>query len=320
MFLKKHLLKSKKLCLLTLSGYNNVGQEMMISGFLNEIKNLNLNINIFANSNNPNKSKNLHPEIFFIKSGSLSFVYNLFFSDTVIFLGDEITTSNLDKYYNWPKSLFEGKFRIFMYFLSILLKKKCFFYKVGLYSIPKHYPIKILSYVINNSSKIYVRDLVTRNLISTFLFDKNHKKLILSNDLSESINFSKYNHNIKKARILGVALSHIKSKKSLHNISLIIKKEAHKYSKIVFFIFSKHPILREENDIYATKKLISSINLNDLIFEIFYSSNYRDYFKKMNEVDKFISMRYHGIKLSQLLNKNYIILGNSPKIKSFLSK
>jgi len=300
------IIKNKRvITLLTTSGYNNIGQEATTTSIIKEIKRINPQIIILANSNKPKKTRLLNKNIkkvFFFKTFVSPII--LFIPKTIIFGGDEITSSDYDKYYNNFFQYFQGKFRIIFTYISSFLNKDIILYKIGIYNQQKNFPVFMLKRVINKSKMIIARDKYSKNYLERLT----KRKVLLSKDAVYSLK-SKVNR-IKRGKV-GLILKRTDNELIEKKIISIINTEKRK-GKVFFIIFSNH-YNGYENDFKYTLELIKKMKLKD--YEIIKEKDYKKMFIKMNEFKKIFSMRYHGCIFSEILGINFIAIPTNKKIK-----
>lgn len=173
---------SERIVILVESGFGNLGQEAVVAGILNEIRDINPDTEITFNSNDPRASEEIHLQNHgsgienkkrntrFVKSGSLRIMWEIIRSDCVIIGGDEISSESLDKYYRNVFSYFQGKFRIYSGFFADLMKKDIVIYKIGFYSMQRSFPKKIFLGLMRHAKYISVRDEASKR----FILDKSN--------------------------------------------------------------------------------------------------------------------------------------------------
>ena len=303
MDLYNFLKNEKKVILLSETGYNNIGQETMLSELSDQISLINNSIKIISNSFDPKTSCKIHPKIKFYCNFSIIFFIHALFSKYILIAGDEISTNRLDKYYN-GLNYFQGKYRVIVAFISALMNKKIIFYKIGLYSLTSGYPITLLKFVFKKSQKIYVRDESSKQFIMSFC--KNIDVITLK-DPGYSLNFEKR----KKTNKFGIALRPSHNTSSINSIKFFLKKITLNRN-VVFLIFSKHPKLRQENDFNYIIELLKKENIKNQ--EIFYTDDPKEMKSVVSSLTFLLTQRYHGAVFADSTGVEFSVLPDVDKI------
>jgi polysaccharide pyruvyl transferase WcaK-like protein len=309
------LRNKKRIVLITSSGYKNIGQEAVVNQVIREIKEMNPQLEIISTSYEPRYSYKVHKfkNVKFYSNTSIVFLSYLLFVRWVIIAGDEINSKRLDKYYTRLLDYFQGKYKLFISFFSVLLGKKVIFYKIGICSFQKNFPQKILLYTMRKSKLIVVRD-------------KKSKELLESLGVLKTIKIIRdpgYDLSVKKLpslnqNTIGLSLSdpldEDKEKILLNFLRRLIKmKQGHYF---YFFIFGNHPLIKEENDLLFTRKIISKIG-RVFHYKIIQHQNPIIIKSKINQMDFFISMRLHGAIFAHSLNVPFVLIVNKDKMRHY---
>ena len=282
-----------------------MGQEATTTAILNNIKEINPKIIILANSNKPKETKLLNKgikKVYFFKTVISPIV--LFIPKTIIFGGDEITSSEYNNYYNKFFQYFQTKFRIIFAYISTFLNKNIILYKIGIYDQQRNFPTFMLKRVLEKSKIIIARDKYSKNYLERLT----RKQVLLSKDAVYSLKIK--GNKIKKNKI-GLILKRTNNAMIEKHIIQIINTEKQK-RKIVFIIFSNHRN-KYENDFRYTLNIIKKTKLKS--YEIINEGDYKKLFIKMSEFKKIFSMRYHGCVFSEILGIDFIAIPASKKIK-----
>ncbi len=315
------LFNSKRLLLITTSGYRNIGQEAIVYQTIKEVLEKKSCKRIILTSLSPSTSNKIHlfDNVSFVKPISFYFLYSFIITKQVIVVGDEITSDRLDNYYKSFFNFFEGKFKLFVSLFSILSMKKLFFYKIGIYSFQKNFPKKLFRYVLNNSEIISVRDTFSKKVLDSLNL---RKEIMVLKDPGYDLNIKRPKF-IKKPqkKVIGLALYDPLNKKKEDLLILFLEKliRLNKDQFFEFYVFSKHPYLKEENDLLFIKKILKSLNVS-FSKKIFFTENPVLMKEEISKASFVISMRLHPAIFADSLKIPFLVIATTKKTTHFFNK
>ncbi|AJF61551.1 TPA: polysaccharide pyruvyl transferase family protein [Candidatus Woesearchaeota archaeon] len=305
---------SRKVLLITSSGYMNLGGEAVVHKIITEVQSANPKSRLRATSSNPGHSEKLHKfeNIKFINSLSVKLVSNLLLADTIVIAGDEITSARLNQLYPGVLSYLQGKFRIFAAALGVFLGKKVIFYKIGLYSFQNNFPKGALNYALENSVLIVARDNETKKQLRLFGC---RKEIQAGRDPGYDVEYRKQ----KGTRGMGLILSNPLNDRKEQKLTQFLKSlsDKKKKRKLCFFVFCRHPEKEAENDLTFVNKIVSKLGLKKKDYEIFVSDEPARVKSKMSSMSFIITSRYHGAVFADSTKVPFIALPVSNKLRAF---
>ncbi len=283
-------------------GYDNLGDEILLSGLLSLIrKDRSMNCKVLTYS--AEKTEKAHNVKAISRSKNLSLLKHIYKSDAVVVGGgsilQDVTTSRSLYYY--LSILFFAKF----------LRKKVYMIGNGIGPIKKSLNQKLVSLLIPKVDGIIARDKASYQEFIKY----GAKRIENGVDLAYNLNFDKYvASDVGNSDQKSVLLS-LRPWKNLDKTFQTIHKTIEYLNSLGYMVYllpMKHP-----EDTEICKKIMASFdNANLDIIE----NNHESVINHISGAKFLIGMRLHSLIISAIMNKPFIGISYDPKVDSFVSQ
>jgi polysaccharide pyruvyl transferase CsaB len=261
-------------------GYGNFGDETILEGIIQDLKERYKNPEILVFSFSPIETKNLHD----VNSRKIN-IRDILSSRRIIIGGGGI--------------FFDQIIRGYLYFIliSLIFRKKVEIYGVGVSKLKN--PInRNLIRILNKCEKISVRDFESRKILKSYGIRKNID--VIDDPAITFLEKFKVNKKNKIGKKIGISIRYIRDEKQNLEIEKCFIKFIDYLTdindfKVYFFPFCIHKKVNFENDIILAKKLKSNIKNPEKFIIQKFVFNPQSILKSISEMDFFIGMRLHSL-------------------------
>jgi len=300
-----------KFLILGYFGFDNIGDEAILSVLINEIKRVFdkkvFDIIVFDNAKKIKKRKNIEKVKFVPRYSPLVILQNIIKTDVFVLGGGSLFQDKTSK-----RSFY---YYLIIVLLAIILRKKVCILAQGIGPLRYYINKKLLCYIFHRASLVTVRD-----PFSLSFFDKFNRKpisnLFLTADLAYLLD--KQNHKDSLPNIvwpqnkkrIGLIL---RESSSVSYTELLDKmKENIHINKDHYILFI--PMQPQDKNIYY--KLQKDLSLPIVLLEDDLTPG--NFLKLLKKLDIVISMRLHGLIFSKIANTKYEAISYDPKIDYFI--
>lgn len=284
-------------------GFDNLGDELILSRIIRELSAVNPKIQITVLSGNPKKTVRQHATEAVYKYNPFAFIKALLNCDVLISGGggllQDITSKRSPVYY------------LATIYLAKLSGKKVFIWSQGIGPIASSFIQKLTARILTNADAITVRDGFSKQQLVNYGIDG--QKIIITADpvFNTDISYFAKNKKTEKALLIGIAFKSLPNKHDfISTIAKISDGIIDRYhAKILFIPFHLN------EDIAPIKKVKKLMNNNS---EILSYSTIDSAVDAISSLDLLISMRYHATVIASLFGIKNIGISNDPKIEELM--
>lgn len=290
-------------------GFNNAGDEAMLTAILQALRKTFINPEITVISGNP-KSTAASLHVNAVPRFSVSKIFSsIFRSDLIISGGGSL----LQDVTSWKSMIYYLSIIV----MGVLLRKKVFLYSQGIGPVRYRGIRIILKHVLNHVDAITVRDKESKGFLERLGV---HSKIYATADavlslapagLSSGDQILKSNHICRKGKLIGIAIRYWEGTSDwMADMKGYVKKLISDGNTVVF-IPMQHP-----DDCNA-----AMVIANDLDGAYILSGEYsiEELMSLIGNMDVLVGMRLHALVFASLMHVPFIGISYDPKIDNFLA-
>tara|TARA_Y100000310_G_C20694023_1_gene824201 strand:+ start:565 stop:1578 length:1014 start_codon:yes stop_codon:yes gene_type:complete len=313
MIFNKLIKETRRLLIVGGYGSNNLGDEAILAGIVEQVKSINPKIKITVLAHNPKEIKKLH-DLPAIKATDF---HKFLKFDTLIIGGGSIFR---------PKMRFRAQLGPLITLFLRAVGKKIIFYSLGIDKKTSSLAKKLLIPAMNGANFVSVRDKRSVAILKKWGVKK---KVHIIPDPALGLSYKRLTNKELKAlginpnkKIIGLSLRNLKKLNDLHfidDLCTLLSQQMTKGHQVVFIPFCRSPINKFENDLYIGRRLKHQLkNKNFIVLEK--ELNPRQLKSLVARLDLMIGMRLHAMILAIATKTKLIGISYAQKTKTFLEE